>query len=121
MARRIKVINGQRWIAVCRSIEVVSTAGKRVELDVEHDIAVFRFADSVYAISNVCKHQHAAILCDGLVRNGIVECPLHGWQYDITSGRAVRGSSGLEVYEVYDDGETVWLKEPEERLPSWAR
>lgn len=121
MHLRSRVIDGIRWVAVCRSVDVVTHKGKRIEFGLDHDIALFRVAGAIRAISNICKHQHAAVLCDGLVQNGIVECPLHGWQYDITTGTAIRGSTGLEIYDVYDDGETVWLKEPDERLPAWAR
>jgi nitrite reductase/ring-hydroxylating ferredoxin subunit len=119
--RRTRVVDNQRWIAVCRSIDVVATRGTRIELGYDHDVAIFRVDGVVRAISNVCKHQHAAILCEGLVQNGTVECPLHGWTYDITTGRAIKGSTSIEVYEVEDDGTTVWLKEPDEHLPAWAR
>ncbi len=48
-------------------------------------IAVFRHAGSWYAIDGMCSHQGGP-LADGVVRDGCVTCPWHGWQYDLATG-----------------------------------
>ncbi len=57
-----------------------------VEVLVENRvIAVFRHAGSWYAIDGMCSHQGGP-LADGVVRDGCVTCPWHGWQYDLATG-----------------------------------
>ncbi len=48
-------------------------------------IAVFRHAGTWYAIDGMCSHQGGP-LADGVVRDGCVTCPWHGWQYDLATG-----------------------------------
>lgn len=53
-------------------------------------IAVFNVAGRFYATANVCTHQFAP-LTDGWLSEPVVECPLHGGQFDVTCGRALGG------------------------------
>jgi nitrite reductase (NADH) small subunit/3-phenylpropionate/trans-cinnamate dioxygenase ferredoxin subunit len=51
-----------------------------------HSIAVFNVDGRFFAIDNVCPHRGGP-LSDGALRGTIVSCPLHHWQFDVTSGR----------------------------------
>ena len=51
---------------------VLSIGGERV--------AVFRYADRVSAVSNVCRHQNGP-LGEGKIVGGCITCPWHGYQY----------------------------------------
>jgi nitrite reductase (NADH) small subunit len=52
------------------------------------ELAVFQVADSnrVVVIDNACPHS-SGNLAAGQVRDGIVTCPLHQWQFDLSTGR----------------------------------
>jgi len=115
-----RIINGVLFRRVCRSVDVVERKGMRITLSLEHDVALFRVKGSVRAISNVCPHKQEPRLCEGLVRNGTVECPLHGWTYDITTGAVIVGSSSLKTYTVRELNNEVWLEVPPEVPPKWA-
>jgi len=68
-------------------------------------IAVYRIGAEFYATSNVCTHQHA-ILSDGEVVDGFIECPIHYGLFEIFSGKA-QGAPvciDLEVLPVRVDG-----------------
>jgi nitrite reductase/ring-hydroxylating ferredoxin subunit len=42
--------------------------------------------DGVYhAMDNVCPHSGGA-LADGWIKESIVMCPLHGWEFDVVTG-----------------------------------
>ncbi len=43
-------------------------------------VAVFRYDGKVSAVSNVCRHQ-AGPLGEGCIKQGLVTCPWHGFQY----------------------------------------
>ena len=49
------------------------------------DIALCRDDQRYYALSNRCPHRQGQI-GDGRVENGRAICPLHGWDFDLTTG-----------------------------------
>lgn len=72
------------YIDVCAVNEIPESRARIVSLGAER-IAVFRYGESVSAISNVCQHQNGP-LGEGRVINGCVTCPWHGYQYLPDSG-----------------------------------
>ena len=89
--------------------------GKMVVVD-ENEIALFTIEGEVYATSNLCPHEMSPLLAAGAVDCAArtVTCPLHGWVFDIPTGRQLaptEGSGNVPVYEVkIADGE-VWVRE----------
>jgi nitrite reductase/ring-hydroxylating ferredoxin subunit len=51
-------------------------------------IGLYLVDDQVHAIEDVCPHAEA-LLSQGFVENGVVECPLHGAQFEITTGKCL--------------------------------
>ena len=49
------------------------------------DVALFNLGGEIVAIGNECPHQSGS-LADGRLEDGIVTCPLHGWEFDVWSG-----------------------------------
>jgi 3-phenylpropionate/trans-cinnamate dioxygenase ferredoxin subunit len=60
-------------------------AGTRLDIGEEH-VAVFRIGDDVHAIADRCSHAEAS-LSEGELFGTSVECPRHGAEFDITTGR----------------------------------
>ena len=62
---------------------------KEKPLRFEHEgrgIVVVRTDSGVYAYEDVCPHAGWR-LSDGEIVDGVLECPGHGWQFDIGTGR----------------------------------
>ena len=75
----------------------VTVAGRR--------IAVFRTPEGFRAIDHACPHAGGP-LADGIVADRCVTCPLHGWRFDLDTGRAVNADAAVEVHAVVErDGE----------------
>jgi 3-phenylpropionate/trans-cinnamate dioxygenase ferredoxin subunit len=74
---------------------------------------VLRVGDTVCAYRNQCLHQDSP-LAGGIVRNGVLSCPLHFWRYHADTGRLVGTRRDLERYPVdVVDGEAfVELPDP---------
>jgi 3-phenylpropionate/trans-cinnamate dioxygenase ferredoxin subunit/naphthalene 1,2-dioxygenase system ferredoxin subunit len=55
----------------------------------------------IYAVSDICSHA-LAYLSDGWLEGSVVECPLHGAQFDVTTGKALSppADGDIETYEV---------------------
>ena len=71
-------------------------------------VAVYKVDGLLYATSGLCPHAFA-LLSDGFLEGYVVECPLHGYCFDVRTGRA-QGSvatSDLEVFPVRRQGEHV--------------
>ncbi len=101
------------FIRACSIRDLSRRRGREVMLDEETEVAIFMVDEQLYAVSNVCPHQHAPVIADGFIEDCTVTCPLHGWTYDLKTGRAVEGNSRLKTYEIYLDGDDVMLEKPE--------
>lgn len=51
-------------------------------------VGIYLLGDQVHAIEDVCPHAEA-LLSQGFVENGVVECPLHGAQFEIATGKSL--------------------------------
>ena len=85
--------------------ELKHGSSKIVEVD-GNDIAVFNIDGVFFAISNICPHRGGS-LADGSVENGIVTCPLHGWQFNLKDGsNALMPGPNVSCYKVkVEDGD----------------
>lgn len=91
------------------------SAGVKVEA-AGHRIAVFRIGDDVYAIGDRCSHAEAS-LAEGEVFGTDVECPRHGSEFDITTGKpnSFPATQPVPVYETeIEDGIVFLLVRPVE-------
>lgn len=102
-------INLEGFIKLCSLSDLKESKGKRFIVN-ENEIAVFKVNNIVYALSNICPHQHSALIYDGFVENGFIVCPAHGWMFDLTTGRTPAGSRGLDNYTVKVVDEKVFVK-----------
>ena len=57
-------------------------------VDGDNAVAVFRVDDGVHVIADRCSHAEAS-LSEGEVFGNEVECPRHGAEFDLTTGRAL--------------------------------
>lgn len=58
-----------------------------IEID-NRPIALFKYDKRFYALKNGCMHQGFP-LAEGHFKSYMVECPLHGWVYDIRDGKCL--------------------------------
>ncbi|HEX9007580.1 MAG TPA: Rieske 2Fe-2S domain-containing protein [Bacteroidota bacterium] len=98
-------MNGQspsaelRFAPVTRFSELREGRGRKVILG-DQEIALWRVGAAVYAISNVCAHQHFSRLHEGTREGLTVRCPMHGWRYSLQTGEAVEGNGRVRVFPV---------------------
>jgi len=69
------------------------------ELPDGSDLAIYNVGGEFYAIENSCPHKGAP-LSEGTVCGHIVECGLHGWQFDLRSGECLTVRERIKTYEV---------------------
>ena len=87
------------------------TVGKPIQVDVDgKQVCVARVGDEVFAVSNICTHSHAE-LSDGDVKGFVIECWLHGADFDLRTGAAVTlpATEALETFQVDRSGNVLTI------------
>jgi nitrite reductase/ring-hydroxylating ferredoxin subunit len=81
------------------------------------ELCLIRNEGTLYAVENTCPHA-GGILSDGWCSHGNVICPVHRYQYSLTTGRGAEGQ-GDYIYtypvEQRQDGVYIQIKQ------SWWR
>ncbi|MHA1536854.1 MAG: nitrite reductase small subunit NirD [Alphaproteobacteria bacterium] len=100
------------WHKVAAASEITEDEPKGVEIGGKH-IAVFKLGDKFHATDNVCPHAFA-LLTDGFVDDGAVECPLHAAKFDIATGKCLAepAEDDLATYEVKLEGGDILVRVP---------
>ncbi|MBV9735933.1 MAG: non-heme iron oxygenase ferredoxin subunit [Acidisphaera sp.] len=75
------------WMKAARLDELAENEPLGVEL-AGTSVALFLLNGAVHATGNICTHEFA-LLSDGYVEGGEIECPLHQARFDIATGRAL--------------------------------
>jgi 3-phenylpropionate/trans-cinnamate dioxygenase ferredoxin subunit len=99
------------FVKVARLSEIPLGRGKLIRLEGE-EVALWRTEGQVYAINNVCPHQHFSMLHQGTVKGIELTCPMHGWTFSLDDGRATTGNGRARVYHVKVEGEDVYVEKP---------
>jgi nitrite reductase/ring-hydroxylating ferredoxin subunit len=103
-----------RLVRVARVRDVPEGRTRRVEVGHEL-ICLANVGGTIYAISDDCPHIGGG-LSDGELTGCVVTCPVHLAQFDVRSGRVLRGPARDDVstYSVHVEGEYVYLQMPKE-------
>jgi NAD(P)H-dependent nitrite reductase small subunit len=104
------------FVRVARISDLRERRGTLVRLEGE-EIALWRVDGKVYAINNVCPHQHFSMLHQGSLQGLHVTCPMHGWSFSLEDGRAQTGNGRARTYQVKQEGDAVFIEKPE---PHWT-
>lgn len=99
-----------QWTAVCTVDEI----GVEEVLGFQHngaDYAIYRSPEGeFFATAGHCTHEETR-LCQGLVMEGVIECPRHYGQFDYRTGEALGAPVfiNLKTYPVKVEDKTVYI------------
>lgn len=101
------------WVRVASRSDVAEgqVLGVRVG---DKEVALYHLPGGEFrATDNVCTHEYA-LLSEGWLENGCIECPLHAAQFDVRTGKALcaPAEEDLAVFEVKVEGEDLLVKMP---------
>lgn len=74
-------------------------------------IAMYKSDGEIFATDNVCTHGQA-LLSDGFLEDGEIECPLHQGRFCIKSGKAMCAplTENIKTYPARVDADHVYLQ-----------
>jgi 3-phenylpropionate/trans-cinnamate dioxygenase ferredoxin component len=95
------------FVRVAKAGEVGPGKAIRVEIG-DEPIAIFNVDGELYAIGDTCSHEEAS-LAEGDVYGTCVECPLHGAEFDLKTGRprTLPAVVPVATYAVKVEGDAV--------------
>lgn len=85
----------ENWIEACGVDDVSDGEMYQFERDGKW-IVIYQVDGAFFATDNVCPHAFA-LLSDGWLEDGLIECPLHGALFDIKTGAVKRGPAECAV------------------------
>jgi nitrite reductase (NADH) small subunit/3-phenylpropionate/trans-cinnamate dioxygenase ferredoxin subunit len=99
------------FVTVAKAEEIPPGTGKTVDVNGVW-IALFNVDGSFYAMDNTCPHAGGP-LGEGHLTSHVVECPWHGWEFNVCTGERV-GNPNLTVdcCQVRVEGEFVQVALP---------
>ncbi len=99
-------------------VPVASTAeignGERILVDIgDISVAVFNIAGTYFAIADICSHDGGP-LAEGEIDGQAIECPRHGGEFDLATGRATRPPAveDIPAYPVRVEGDQILIGLP---------
>ena len=77
-----------------------------------HAICLIRVGGEVYAIEDRCSHADFPMSDGDMVDNHVIECPLHGAQFDVRTGSALElpATEPIPTYAVEVVDGHVWVR-----------
>ena len=78
-------------------------------------VAIYNTPEGFFATDGMCTHEEES-LGDGLVMDGVIECPLHQGRFCVRTGRALSApaveSPIVSTYELHasENDRRVWVK-----------
>ncbi|SIR79011.1 non-heme iron oxygenase ferredoxin subunit [Pseudacidovorax sp. RU35E] len=103
------------WIKVASARDLQNDEAKTVNV-AGHGVALFRIDDEFFATDSMCTHA-TALLAEGYIEDGCVECPLHQGRFDIRTGKAMCApvTVDLRTHAVRRDGDDIYVMSPDQK------
>lgn len=98
-------------VKVARTSDILERRSKLVSVE-GVEIALWRVDGQVYAINNVCPHQHFSRLHQGYLEGIHLTCPMHGWTFRLDDGCSTTGDGKAKVYGVVTRNQDVYIEMP---------
>jgi nitrite reductase/ring-hydroxylating ferredoxin subunit len=104
----------KKWIVVA-SLEKVPPGSVLGVAAAGRDLVLANVDGTLHCADNMCTHAYA-LLSDGWLEGGVLECPLHGGRFDITTGKALCApvTEDLKVYRTRTTGNEIEVLLPEQ-------
>ncbi len=101
-----------KFIPVAKMADLDPGAGLSVEAEGRW-IGLFNVDGKIYAVDNTCPHSGGP-LGEGTITGEIVECPWHGWRYNVRTGERVENQDfSVACYEIQVVGGQIQVLLPE--------
>lgn len=97
------------WIKIANVDQISDDESLAIEVQGKQ-LAVHQCGDELFITDNICTHQFA-LLSDGFLEDGCIECPLHQAKFDLRTGEAMCAPAtvGVQTYPVKTEGRDIFV------------
>jgi nitrite reductase/ring-hydroxylating ferredoxin subunit len=107
----------KEFLRVCAVEELEELKGFRFIVDDVTDIALFKVKGEIFAVDNVCPHNHTPKMHLGYIEDDHVLCPIHFFKFSLKTGeRSDDVGCTLPTYEVKIEGNDVYVEKPDNKF-----
>lgn len=107
----------KEFLRACSVDELEENKGFRFIVDDVTDIALFKVNGKIFAVDNVCPHNHTPKMHLGYIEGEHVLCPIHFFKFSLQTGKRVEDMDcTLPTYEVKIEGDDVFVEKPDDRF-----
>jgi nitrite reductase/ring-hydroxylating ferredoxin subunit len=97
-----------RWFKVCRTEDLKAGQGRSLSL-FARPYAVFNVGGELYGLDAACGHMKAN-LAAGHLYGEIIECSMHGWEYNVKTGACLTlDHAPLRTHPVKLEAGFIWI------------
>jgi 3-phenylpropionate/trans-cinnamate dioxygenase ferredoxin subunit len=98
------------WIRVCGTNDIEPEDLIRFDHGGRTFVVIRSPDGAFFCTDGICTHEHVH-LCDGLVMDGVIECPKHNAHFDYRTGQATRAPAciDLNTWPVKVEGGDVFI------------
>lgn len=95
------------WIKIAQVGQVEEDESLAIDIEGKQ-LALHHTEGEYFVTDNVCTHQYA-LLSDGFLEDGCIECPLHQAQFDLRTGKAMCAPAtvDIQIYQVKTEGDDI--------------
>ena len=101
-----QLMEPSRAVDVGRAADVTDGSSTTKFLPDGRQLALYKVNGEFYATENSCPHQGAP-LAHGILCEHVIECGLHGWQFDVRTGECLTVPEKIKTYEVLVEDGTI--------------
>jgi nitrite reductase/ring-hydroxylating ferredoxin subunit len=100
------------FVKVARVDEVPPGKMKTVSVNGQ-PVVLANVGGTIYALGGICSHADGP-LGRGKLLGAVVECPFHGGQFEVSSGKAVTppATDDVATFAVQIEGDDIWVASP---------
>ena len=80
-----------------------------VETPEGDELALYNVNGEIYATENFCPHRGAP-LSEGFLCGHVIECGLHGWQFDVRTGMCLTLEEKIKTFPVSIEDDVIKIE-----------
>jgi nitrite reductase (NADH) small subunit len=105
----VSVENEIAWLPVA-SLQQVKAHPTRVRVNAQW-IGLYWHGEELFALEDECPHASAPLTDGTLHSDGVIECALHGWRYQLLTGQSPLAYQGcVRTFPVRAEGDVVFVQ-----------
>ncbi len=99
----------KEFVKVAELKDIPERKGMQIAID-NLDLAIYKIDGELFVLNNLCPHQHAPVLAEGILEGYNLTCPIHGWIFNLKTCQSANGQSKLRKFKHKIEGGDILIE-----------